>query len=299
LEGKVDWNDLKIFLAVAHGKTLSAAAAQLDVSPSTVSRRIEGLERALDVQLFRPHRDGYDLTTAGRDLVPLAERTGAQMRVFERNARGRDNDHAGSVCIEAPELLGQGVILPHLASFMERHPTIRIELRSSVRSMRLVGETADIVLRLVRPEQGAYKLRKLGQIRFGLYASSEYVEQHGIPTGPDDLHRHRVIGWSEELRYLTMARWLDTTCPGLQPSLRLTSLGAQLAAARRGFGWAVLPVFAARPVDLVPCLFGAPELNPDLWLLVHEQSATLPRVAIVRDHLIQAIASGIGAQNWV
>lgn len=290
MEGKMDWNDLKFFLAVAQEKTLSAAAAQLGVSPSTVSRRIDMLERALNVQLFRAHRGGYSLTSAGTDLVPVAERASAQMRVFERNAQARDKDHSGPVCIEAPELLGQDVILPLLAGFMESYPAIRIELRASVRPSRLVSEDADIVLRLVRPTQGPYKLRKLGQIPFNLYASPDYIRQHGVPAEPNALHQHRVIGWSEDLNYLIMVSWLDSICPGLQPSLRLNSLGAQLGAARRGFGWAVLPAFAAESAGLVSCLPNVPVINPDLWLLVHAQSAILPRVALVRDHLFQTIS---------
>lgn len=70
----MDWDDLKFFLAVSHAKSLTAAAGQLKVSPSAVARRVEALESALHVRLFRSHRDGYDLTQAGRGLIPAAER---------------------------------------------------------------------------------------------------------------------------------------------------------------------------------------------------------------------------------
>lgn len=289
----MDWNDLKFFLAVAQERTLTAAAVQLAVSPSTVSRRIEMLERALDVQLFRSHREGYDLTPAGIDLVPVAEQACAQVRVFERNAQERDKKHVGPVCIEAPELLGQDVILPLLAGFMERYPAIRIDLRTSVRPLRLVGEEADIVLRLIRPAHGPYKMQKIGQIPFGLFASPGYVSQHGAPMDPIDLHQHRIIGWSEDLHYLAMVGWLNAICPGLQISLRLNSLNAQRSAACSGFGWAVLPTFAAETAGLIPCLPEIAVKVPELWLLVHEQSSKLPRVALVRDHLFQTLSKDV------
>lgn len=285
----MDWNDLKFFLTLAHAKSLSAAAAQLGVSPSTVSRRIEALERTLQVHLFRAHRDGYDLTEAGYSLVPTAERAGAQMRVFERSAQERGNDLAGPVRIDAPELLGQDVLLPTIAQFVDRYPAIRIELRTSVLPVRLAGEEADLILRLVRPSQGSYRMRKLGQIRFGLYASAEYVRRHGVVIRPEELHQHRVIGWTEEHHFLTMARWLEGVCQGIQPSLRLTSLAAQLSAVRNDVGWAVLPDFAAIPAGLVPGLTASPNLTPDLWLLVHEESQSLPRVKLVRDYLIEIL----------
>ncbi len=283
MQSDMDWNDLKFFLALAQGKSLSAAAQTLDVSPSTVSRRIEALERALQVQLFRPHRDGYDLTEAGQGLVPAAEQAGAQMRVFERNARETGDDLAGPVRIEAPELLGQEVLLPALAGFMAAYPRIRIELRGAVQPVRLAAEEADIVLRLVRPSRGNYRIRKIGAISFGLYASADHVAQHGTPRTADELHQHRVVGWTEDLAFLTMAGWLEGHCPGLRPALRLTSFAAQVEAVRHGAGWAVLPDFIARPAGFLPGLQALPPLVTDLWLLVHEQAQALPRVRLVRE----------------
>ena len=283
----MDWNDLKFFLALAQGKTLSAAALALGVSPSTVSRRIDALERGLQVELFRPHRDGYALTEAGQALVPEAERAGAQMRIFERNARESGDDLAGPVRIEAPELLGQEMLLAVLIDVMACYPRLRIELRTAVQPTHLGAEEADIVIRLVRPSHGNYRIRKVGAIRFALYASRGYIEQHGQANTPDDLSGHQVIGWGEDLGYLSMASWLAHLCPGLRPTLRLTSFAAQVEAVRRDAGWAVLPDFIARPAGFLPGLQDVPPLTSDLWLLIHEQAPH--RVKLVREHLSAAL----------
>ena len=292
----MDWNDLKFFVALAHGKSLSAAALTLGVSPSTVSRRIEALEQALQAQLFRPHRDGYDLTEAGHGLLPEAERAAAQMRVFERSARETGDDLAGTVRIEAPELLGQTVLLPVLIGFMQANPRIRIELHGAVRPIRLAAEEADIVIRLVRPSHGNYRIRKVGSVRFGLYASPDYVRGHGTPQSPDDLRQHRVIGWTDDLAFLTMASWLTSQCPEIRPALRLTSFAAQVQAVGMGAGWSVLPDFIAQPSGFVPALKDLSPLAPDLWLLVHEPAQSLHRVQLVRDCLAQALAARFAAQ---
>ena len=289
----MDWNDLKFFLAVAQGKSLSAAAQTLGVSPSTVSRRLDALEQALQVPLFRPHRDGYDLTDAGQSLVSAAEQAGARMLVFERNARETGDDLSGPVRIEAPELLGQDILMPALIRFMETYPRIRIELRGAVQPVRLAAEEADIVLRLVRPTRGNYRIKKVGSIRFGLYASSDYVRQHGTAQTADELNRHRVIGWTEDLGFLTMATWLRDLAPGLRPSLRLNSFSAQVEAVRKGAGWAVLPEFVARSAEFVRGLEGVPPLEAELWLLTHEQAQALPRVKLVRDCIIAALHKGV------
>lgn len=287
----MDWNDLRFFLAVASTRSLSGASVQLGVSPSTVSRRIGALEASLQLRLFRPRPDGYGLTAAGLKLLPAAERAEAQMRLFERGAREKEGDLAGPIRIEAPELLGQDMVLPALAEFIEGHPEIRVELRSSVRAVRLAGEEADIVLRLVRPEQGRYRQRRVGQVGFGLYASPAHIARHGAPGCVADLHQHRIIGWTDDLRHLVMATWLEKLCPELEPALRLSSLGAQLVAARQGLGWAMLPAFAAQPAGLQAAPLDGHQLAPDLWLLIHEQAAVLPRVRMVRDILLHALPS--------
>lgn len=289
LQGKMDWNDLKFFLALEQGKSLSAAGQSLGVSPSTVSRRIEALEQGLQVQLFRPHRDGYDLTEAGAALVPAAEQAGVQMRLFQRNAQEAGDGLAGSVRIEAPELLAQDILLPALTGFMAAHPQIRIDLHGAVQPVRLAAEEADIVLRLVRPARGNYRMSKVGTIRFGLYASADHVRQHGLPQTADDLHRHATVGWVEELGFLTMATWLAGLAPGLRPALRLSSFSAQCAAVSNGAGWAVLPDFIAGPAKFVPALETLPPLTADLWLLIHEQALTVPRVKLVRDCIASAL----------
>lgn len=283
----MDWNDLRYFLAVTQGGSLSAAAAQLGVSPSTVSRRIETMERDLKTRLFDPHRDGYSLTPAGQDLVPDAERAAAQFHQFERSALGAGSKTV-TVRVEAPELLAQDMLLPALAPFMAACPDVRIELRGAVRPVRLAAEEADLILRLVRPEQGDYRLRKLGQIGFGLYASSTHAEAAGIPQRGEDLRRHRLIGWPNDFGFLLMARWLDMLCPGLEPHLRLTTLSAQLAAARQGLGWAILPDFAARPADLVRAMPDGAALASDLWLLTLRRSAESDIVRAVQSRLIDA-----------
>lgn len=281
----MDWNDLKFFLAVAETKSLSAAARQLNVSVSTVSRRLSAMEDALAVKLFRHHRDGYDLTDAGTNLLPTAESAAAQMSMLERTATEREDNLAGDVRLDAPELLGQHILLPNLVTLAATWPDIRLDIFSSVRPVRLAAQESDIVLRLVRPERGNYKIRAVGKIGCGLYCSPDFLAQYGRPVTQSDLSRFRIIGWSSDLRYLTMARWLEDICPDMKPALRLNSFGAQLVAAQNGLGIAVLPHFAARQAGLTDVLENGPGLTLDLWMLVQEQSARLPRIQAVSDYL--------------
>ncbi|RFB94131.1 transcriptional regulator [Rhizobium leguminosarum bv. trifolii] len=285
----MDWNDLKFFLAVAESRSLSAASRRLGVSTSTVSRRITALEQALGLSLFRHHFDGYELTEAGLNLQMPAEQAEASLKAFERSAR-EGNDHlSGVVRIDAPELLGQQILLPNLAGFMQDHPGIRLDIRSSVRPVQLATQQSDIVIRIVPPERGSYRMRSVGKVAFGLYADRNYLKAHGTPSSDRDLHSHRVIGWNDELRYLSMAVWLDELFPDLRPAMRLGSFTAQLTAVESGLGIAVLPCFAARRTGLVPVLEGIPRLTLDLWLLVQDQAGRTPRVQTVKEHLVKIL----------
>ncbi len=290
MENDLDWNDLKFFLSVAKAGTLSAASSELGVSISTVSRRIGAMETALQVKLFRSRQGGYDLTPAGQELVVPAERAQAQMRLFQRTACEKDDQEAGTVRIVAPELLGNDILLPAISALQHTFPDIRVELHSSVTSVRLTGEYADIVIRLVRPEQGNYLQRKIGKIRFGLYASENYFRHNGKPHHLLDLYHHRIIGWTDDLQNLLMARWLVSSCPGLQPALELSSFAAHLAASRLGMGIALIPDFAAAEYHLARVLGEEVEMSAELWILTQIESASSPRIQIVRDELIRALA---------
>lgn len=287
----MNWNDLRFFLAVAQSNSLSSASRHLGVSASTVSRRIAALEQALDLKLFRHHRDGYALTEGGAELMPAALDAAAQMTRLERDALEVQDGYSGEVRLDAPELLGQHILLPKLAPLTQTYPDIRLDIRSSVHPVRLATQESDIVLRLVRPDRGSYKMRTVGTIELGLYCSREFAEKFATPRTEADLQNFRLIGWNSELRFLAMALWLEELCPGVQPSLTFSSFTSQLEAARCNLGIAVLPCFAAKQANLLRVLGDRPSLTLDLWLLVQEQSAKLPRVQVVSDYLRKILAN--------
>lgn len=287
----MNWNDLKFFLEVTRAKSLSAAARSLGVSTSTVSRRIEVIEADLKLKLFRHSRDGYDLTQAGFDMLGPAEAAEAHLRLLERAAHQQEGGLSGPVRIDVPELVGRDIILPGLHRLLTEHPGIQIDLRSSVRSVNLVGQESDIVLRLVRPDRGNYKIRLIGRIGFGIYGSPGYFERRAAGGGGEVLRDHRLIGWSEDLQYLTMAAWLKDLCPDLLPVMTLDTFGAQLEAVKLGYGVAVMPDFAARAHNLEEVPGIHPKLHVDLWLLTHSQVSSIPRVRLVVDLLERVLTA--------
>ena len=295
----MDWNDLRFFLTVARAKSLSAASVQLGVSVSTVSRRLEALEKSLQVTLFRHHREGYELTERGRELLEPAERAEANVQSFQRTASNVAGDPAGLVRIDAPELLGQNILLPGLASFASLNPQIQLEFRTNVAPVRLAAFDNDIILRLVRPTGGDYVIRKVGQVVFGLYGSPDYVDRHGNPQTARELIKHRIIGWTDEYHYLTMMQWLARLCEDVPLAVKLTSLSAQVTAVQQGYGLAVLPAFAAREAGFIRTLTKIAPLTVDLWMLVHEQAKEFPRVRAAQEEILRILDQNAPAMTNV
>lgn len=287
----MDWNDLRFFLAVARAKSLSSAARQLSVSTSTVYRRVKALEDALRLKLFDHLTDGYIPTEVGRELVPQAEAIEEQLVWLEHSASGSQDGMSGLVRIALPELIGQELILPEIGTFLAQNPRIRLEISSSVRPIQLTKRESDIAVRLVRPKSGTYKMRSIGIVVMRFYASETYLSINGIPKVPDELTTHRVIGWTDELRYLVMSAWLEEVYPEDRLALRLTSLEAQLRAVSNGAGIAVLPSFAAEKCGLVPVLGDTTRLELDVWVLVQEDSVMNKRVGVARDFIVETLSA--------
>ncbi|MFO0569664.1 MAG: LysR family transcriptional regulator [Polyangiaceae bacterium] len=110
----IDWDDLRVFLAVGRRGTLAKAASALGINATTVGRRLEKLEETAGARLFDRTPDGYALTSAGRDLLPRAERMEAEALALERAVRGADQREAGTVRLSVTEMLGTRFIAPHL-----------------------------------------------------------------------------------------------------------------------------------------------------------------------------------------
>lgn len=285
MESEFVWDDLRFFLAVARTRSLSDAARRLGVSASTVSRRIDALESALDRRLFRRHRDGYALTAEGERLVADADAAEARILSLQRNALDGIDAAAGVVRLATPELIAHELIVPELAAFYAAHPAVSLELLCDVRPISLAREEADVVVRVVRPTQGAYTVRRIGRFAVGLFASPAYVSRQGTSTSVGGFAGHRVIAWERDLAFLQVARWLDATAGEAEVVLRTSLYTTQVAACCAGCGLAALPVPIGRRHGLTQ--MPTPPFELDLWLIVRSDLRAVKRIVVVCDFLIE------------
>src|SRR6218665_2604464 len=190
----MNWDDARMFLAVARTGQILAASKRLGVNHATLSRRGSALEEALKTRLLVRRTNGCELTAQGELFLRAAERMETEMLAAQASIGRIDTAVAGTVRVGAPDGFGVSFLAPRLGKLTARFPELRIQLVPIPRSFSLSQREADIAITLERPEQGRLISSKLTDYTLGLYASQAYLGVHGTPQRVDDLKAHRRIG---------------------------------------------------------------------------------------------------------
>ena len=290
---RVNWDDGRLFLAVARAGQLLAAAKSLGLSQATLSRRMDALERDLGARLLVRRTTGCDLTDAGRALAQALERVEGEFAASEAALAGRDTGLAGTVRIGAPDGFGVAFLAPRLAGFAERHPGLNIQLVPVPRTFSLSQREADIAVMVGRPEQGRLVARKLTDYSLSLYAARSYLATHGRPQSAADLAGHRLIGYVDDLLYSPDLGYTREFWRGWKSQIEISSATGQMQAALAGAGIAILHDYLAAPQAALELLLPALGIRRTYWLVVHESMRDNARIRACIDF----IATSVKAQH--
>lgn len=285
----MNWDDVRIFLAVARSGQILGAARSLNLNHATVARRLTALETALGSTLFIRRTNGSDLSPNGERFLVHAEAMESAMLAASESA-GADRMIDGTVRVGAPDGFGVAFLAPRLGELTERHPGLRIELVPVPRAFSLSRREADIAVTLERPREGRLVARKLTDYRLGLYASKAYLDSHGTPETLADLATHRLVGYVEDLLYTASLDYTGEFLKGWHSSLAVSSAMGQTEAVRAGAGIGILHAFmAGRDTGLIPVL-PAQTLTRSYWTVVHEDLRSISRVALVAEFLSEIVS---------
>lgn len=285
----MNWDDVRIFLAVARSGQILGAARSLNLNHATVARRLTALETALGSTLFIRRTNGSDLSAHGERFLVHAEAMESAMLAASASA-GADRMIDGTVRVGAPDGFGVAFLAPRLGELSERHPGLRIELVPVPRAFSLSRREADIAVTLERPREGRLVARKLTDYRLGLYASKAYLDTHGTPESLADLSAHRLVGYVEDLLYTASLDYTAEFLKGWHSALAVSSAMGQTEAVRAGAGIGILHAFmAGRDTGLVPVL-PAHTLTRSYWTVVHEDLRSISRVALVAEFLSEIVS---------
>lgn len=284
-----DWDDLRFFLELARQGRLAPTARRLRVDHTTVSRRVAELERALDRKLFDRGEDGFQLTEAGRRLLPQAE---AMAQSAETIASLRDAGVAGRVRLATMEGIASQYLARRLPALAAAHPALLVELVTSPALINLTKREADVSLSFVPARGPKLQLRQIGAFSLFLYASPAYLAARGVPQDRDALATHDFVDYVEDLVAIPEVHWLLDVIAEPRVVFRSSSMHAQQTAAANGAGLVLLPSFAGEAdARLVPVLRPVVRTERPIWLGVHEELAWLPRVRTLTRFLEETIAA--------
>jgi molybdate transport repressor ModE-like protein len=281
----VDWDDIRVFLAIARSGQILGAARRLGLNHATVARRLTALEEALKTPLVERGTTGCSLTVAGERFLQSAERMEAEFQAARSDLTDTEIDVSGTVRIGAPDGFGVAFLAPRLGELTARHPGLTIQLVPVPRSFSLSRREADIAVTIDRPDTGRLVAAKLVDYALGLYASRAYVERRGLPGQTSELRDHDLVGYVEDLLYSPSLNYGAEIVRDWSARFEIASALGQTEAVRSGAGIGILHAFIARKdPSLVPVL---PQirLTRAYWMVTHESSRPLRHVAAVQDFL--------------
>ncbi|MDX8404740.1 MAG: LysR family transcriptional regulator, partial [Mariprofundus sp.] len=173
----MNWDDLKLFLAVAREGSISGGARVLGVQHSTISRRMRALEETLGVRLIERKKSGYELTPAGENLKNSALKMEHEVLEVDSKLGGRDARLIGELRVTATNSMASTILMPMFSRFSQRYPEVELHLLASNQNISLVERNADVAIRLTNTPTDALIGKRFATVATTLYGSHSYLEQ--------------------------------------------------------------------------------------------------------------------------
>ncbi len=284
----MNWDDLRLFLAVARAAGLGKAARKTQVSAPTLGRRMTALERSLGASLFRRHRRGYDLTSAGKELLERAE-------AFERAALDVERWQSATdirplVKIAAGDWTS-AFVARHILDVIDPKEELAVEILTGISPSDLLRRQANLGLRNRRPDTPGLAGRRLVQVAFAIYGEKALVRSSPEARDERRYAACRWIAFSPPGPKVPSAVWLDQQLESAAQIICSTAM-AVLESALAGAGLCVLPCFigdADRRLTRASETIAA--LVHDQWLVTHDDDRHDGQIKIVSERLATLIRS--------
>lgn len=282
---QLDWDDLRLFLAVADTGTLTAAARACGLTQPTLGRRIQSLEQRLGQKLFQRTAAGFLLTDTGQALLPVARRMAEAADTALRQLSGQEAQLSGTLRISSFDWFSHYVLADYCAGFLRLHPQVSLELITDSRLFNLARREADLVFRLQPFAEPDIAQRKLLQLDYAVYASRDFDLRR--LDAPQALQLISMDNYFSDLPDVT---WLQQQFPGARICFQSNSREAQARLCTAGLGLAVLPVRMAQQIAGLQQL-PLPTAPPprQIWLGFHQDLRHQRRLRAFVDFVTAAV----------
>jgi len=272
------WDDLKVFLAVARAESLSGAGKLLKVDPATVGRRVGRLEDALGTLLFVKSPQGYALTNEGQRLMAHAIKVEQSLDAAFEDLAGQEGPLTGQIRIGAPDGSANFLLPKVCADISARHPDLEIQIVALPRIFNLSKREADMAITVSQPTAGRLMVQKLTDYKLHLAATRHYLKTNAPITQLSDLSEHRIVGYIPDMIFDKELDYLSDQ--GVQRiAVASNSVSVQINLIKQGAGVGVVHDFAIPAVrGLRKILTEEFSLTRSFYLVRHEDDRRQERL---------------------
>ena len=275
-------DDLMILLTVARLGRFTAVADALDITHTTVSRRIAALDKQLGGRTLGRTPQGWELTDLGRAAVAAAEGIEKNLNTLTSGMGGTSGALSGVLRIGTSDAFGALLAGPALVRLQREHPALRVELLSATRRLSQNRSGVDLEVVAGTVESGRSETIFLCDYFLRLYASPEYLASAGVPQTLAELQQHRFVSYVETALQVAELGHRWQTLSDQPAAFQATSIFAQLEAVRNGGGVGILPSFAVHgQPGLVPVLPDDFERRVSFWAAARPEALRSPAVQAV------------------
>jgi DNA-binding transcriptional LysR family regulator len=290
----MDWDKLRIFHAVAEKGSLTHAGDVLHLSQSAVSRQIRALEESLHVTLFHRHARGLILTEQGELLFDATMAMVKRLDAAAARIRDSEDEVFGELRVTTTTGFGTLWLAPRLANLYKKYPALKIDLMLEERVLDLPMREADVAIRMKEPSQADLIRKRLMQIKMRLYASPEYLAEHGTPTTMDDFSQHRLICQHAGVAQVAAGALLvqELMTHDIPSTLTVNNYFGVLQGVLNHLGIGVLPDYITDDFPhLIRVLPETESADVPVFLAYPEELRHSKRVAAFRDFIAEEIQS--------
>ena len=291
----MDWDKLRIFHAVALSKSLTRAGETLNLSQSAVSRQISALEEKMGIALFHRHARGLVLSEQGEILMRAVSEMVTKLQQTEITLAEATLRPKGPYKISVPATFGTLWLAAQMKEYTDLYPDIAVTLVCEDRELDLTIREADAAIRFHPAKHPDLVQVPIMRLRNSLYASNDYLREHGLPKSLADLTNHKLIGFDSTVSNAPFpeVNWLfeQASTKHLTPFFKVNSLIATRTAVKQGMGIAALPdylVHRTRHISRVLPTIEGPVT--EAWYVYPMELKNSKRIAVFRQFITQKIA---------
>lgn len=294
--------DMRVFARVARLESFAAAARELRMSGTAVSRRVSELEEGLGVRLLQRTTRRLRLTEEGAAYLERCERILEEIEDLESSVSAQRASPRGRLRVAAGVSFAQEQLVPLLPDFLERHPDLTVDLEMSDRFIDLVAEGIDVAIRVGRLADSGLVARRLATSHAALCASPDYLARAGMPGTPEDLAHHAFVVDRNAPRTLELEGpgGLHRFVP--EGRLYVNSAHATRDAVRMGLGIGQIPTFVSgadlASGRLVPILPDYRTTEAPIHAVYPPNRHLSSRVRVWVDHLAAHFGDPPGWDAW-